>query len=213
MYNIIFWNDIQRIIDEGFSSEGLMKLERYAEQFINRKLVYKRFSPFEQHGCAAGGIANVIATILAGANVGTDSDDSFSSDFKRECQCGQTQEQRIEQWAKRTHCWIDNVDTILPKTLGEQLTEGGEAHVYQEGNNLIKSLGLDYYIQPVLALDRISLHNTFFPETRLAVVGFGRTSDGDFQIIAKQSLGVFQNMCQALPYSQRELTPFENAKL
>lgn len=53
MSNSIFWNDIQQIIDEGFSSNGLNKLELYAEQFINQQLVYKRFSSFEQHGCAA----------------------------------------------------------------------------------------------------------------------------------------------------------------
>ena len=58
--------------------------------------------------------------------------------------------------------------------------------MYQHGFNLMKSIGLDYYIQPILALDRISLHNTFFPETRLTVVGFGRLHNGDFQIIVEQ---------------------------
>lgn len=84
MSNSIFWNDIQQIIDEGFSSNGLNKLELYAEQFINQQLVYKRFSSFEQHGCAAGGVANVVATLLAGADAGTDHADSFSNDFKRQ---------------------------------------------------------------------------------------------------------------------------------
>lgn len=187
MSNSIFWNNIQHIIDEGFSSNGLNQIEYYAEQFINQRIVYKRFSSFEQHGCAAGGVANVVATILAGTDAGANHDDSFSNDFKRECKLGKTQERVIEQWARKTHCWMDDVDAILPKTLGEQLTEGGEAHVYQQGTNLIKSIGLDYYIQPILALDRISLHNTYFPETRLLVVGFGRTTEGDFQIITEQS--------------------------
>ena len=93
MSNSIFWNDIQQIIDEGFSSNGLNKLELYAEQFINQQLVYKRFSSFEQHGCAAGGVANVVATLLAGADAGTDHADSFSNDFKGECKRGKTQEQ------------------------------------------------------------------------------------------------------------------------
>ena len=187
MSNSIFWNDIQQIIDEGFSSNGLNKLELYAEQFINQQLVYKRFSSFEQYGCAAGGVANVVATLLAGADAGTDHADSFSNDFQGECKRGKTQEQRIEQWARKKQCWLDNVDLVLPRALGEQLAEGGEAHVYQQGTNLIKSIGLDYYIQPILALDRISLHNTYFPETKLLVVGFGRTSEGNFQIVAEQS--------------------------
>ena len=187
MTNSIFWNKIQHIIDEDFSSEGLVILEHYAEQFIERKLVYKRFSSCEQHGCTAGGVTNVIATILAGANVGTNTTHSFSIDFKRECQFAKTQEQIIEHWARKTNCWIDNSDLVLTQRLGEQIAEGGEAHVYQQGHNLIKSIGLDYYIQPILALDRIALHNAYFPETNLSVIGFGRDSNDNFQIIVEQN--------------------------
>ena len=58
--------------------------------------------------------------------------------------------------------------------------------MFQHGYNLMKSIGLDYYIQPVLALDRISLHNALFPETELHVLGFGRLEDESFQVIAEQ---------------------------
>lgn len=58
--------------------------------------------------------------------------------------------------------------------------------MYDHGTTLIKIIGLDYYIQPVLALDRISLHNAFFPETRLNVIGFGYSNDGAFQIVVEQ---------------------------
>ena len=58
--------------------------------------------------------------------------------------------------------------------------------MFYKGNTLIKAIGLDYYILPILALDRISLHNTYFPETRLTVMGFGRTSEGEFQVIVEQ---------------------------
>ena len=52
---------------------------------------------------------------------------------------------------------------------------------------MIKSIGLDYYIQPILALDRIALHNAYFPETSLSVIGFGRDSNDNFQIIVEQN--------------------------
>ena len=52
MTNADFWNQINSIIKDGFSSEGLQKLDHYAELFINGRLVYKRFSPAEQYGCA-----------------------------------------------------------------------------------------------------------------------------------------------------------------
>jgi hypothetical protein len=45
----------------------LLAENNYAEQFISGRLVYQRFSPQEQHGCAEGGEANVIASLLAGA--------------------------------------------------------------------------------------------------------------------------------------------------
>ena len=99
---------------------------------------------------------------------------------------GAQQEAVIEQWAKRVYCWHDNVDQFLAVTFGYQLAEGGEAIVYDHGSTLIKSIGLDYFIQPIFALDRITLHNAYFPETAMTVLGFGRTNDGDFKVIVEQ---------------------------
>ena len=47
MNNADFWASIKAVIDEGFTPEGLQKLDHYAELFINGRLVYQRFSPFE----------------------------------------------------------------------------------------------------------------------------------------------------------------------
>ena len=72
MTNEDFWNSINGIINDGFTSEGLTKLEEYAERFSIGEIVYKRFSPSEQQGCIEGGPIHVIASLLAGAEVGTD---------------------------------------------------------------------------------------------------------------------------------------------
>lgn len=182
-----FWNSVRIIIDEGFTTEGLRKLDSYAEQFISGKLIYQRFSPREQYGCSAGGEANVIASLLAGAEDRADSNASQDfKDFQREVQRGKKQEKTIEQWAREAGCWIDNVNNLLSDSLGNQIAEGGEAVVYDHGATIIKSIGLDYFILPILALDRISLHNSFFPETLLKVLGFGRDDKGDFKIICEQ---------------------------
>lgn len=187
MNNADFWASIRMIIAEGFTPEGLHKLDSYAEQFISGKLVYQRFSPQEQHGCAAGGLANVVASLLAGAEVGTDSENQGSlSDYEIECQRGAQQEIAIEKWARTVGLWTECVDDSLTKSLGNQIAEGGEAVVYDHGSTLIKSIGLDYFIQPIFALDRIALHNAFFPETRLTVLGFGRDHSGEFKIIVEQ---------------------------
>lgn len=187
MTNSDFWEQINSIIFEGFTPEGLAKLDEYADKFTCGHILYKRFSPTEQHGCSAGGYANVIASILSGADVNADPIIEGLSDFKRQCQRAEAQTHSIEAWARAVGCWVDNVDVTLTKVLGEQLAEGGETHVYKNGVSLTKIIGLDYFIEPILALDRISLHNAYFPETTLKVVGFGRNGDGDFFIIAEQA--------------------------
>ena len=187
MNNSDFGASIRTIIAEGFTPEGLQKLNYYAEQFISGRLVYQRFSPREQHGCTAGGEANVIASILAGAEDRADSDAPQDvCEFERERQQGAKQEICIEQWAKAVNCWTDSIDDFLQHTLGEEIAEGGEAIVFDHGTTLIKSIGLDYFIKPILALDRIALHNAYFPETQLTVLGFGRNRDGEFKILVEQ---------------------------
>ena len=110
MNNADFWASIRTIIAEGFTPEGLHKLDYYAEQFISGRLVYQRYSPREQYGCSAGGETNVIASLLAGAEDCSDSDVTETlSEFQRERQRGATQESVIEQWAKISGCWIENV--------------------------------------------------------------------------------------------------------
>ena len=71
MTNHDFWMSISDIINEGFTSEGLAKLDDYAEQFSTEKFLYKRFSPSEQYGCCEGGRIHVIASLLAGAEFST----------------------------------------------------------------------------------------------------------------------------------------------
>ena len=108
MNNADFWKSILSIIDDGFTDEGLQKLDHYAELLINGRLVYKRFSPFEQHGCATGGATHVAASLLAGAKAQPDSGVTpYGNDFKREVECGAQQAECIELWARRTGCWTD----------------------------------------------------------------------------------------------------------
>ena len=122
MNNADFWKSINEVIADGFTSEGLQKLDHYAELFINGRLVYKRFSPFEQHGCAAGGTTHVVASLLAGAEIASDRDAApDGDDFKRELQRGAQQADCIERWARAVGCWTERIDDSLPKMLGDQI--------------------------------------------------------------------------------------------
>ena len=119
MTNHDFWMSISDIINEGFTSEGLAKLDDYAEQFSTGKILYKRFSPSEQLGCVKGGTIHVIASLLAGAEVGTDQLTAPEHSFKREQQLAKIQEKRIEDWAKAAGFWISNTDETYEQTLGK----------------------------------------------------------------------------------------------
>lgn len=198
-----FWKEIKSFIERDFSFEDIQKLEHYAEQFVSGKLVYKRFSPQEQHGCSIGGNAHVIASLLAGAEVATSKDVEGSvSDFKRECELAEKQTEAIKKWAVKNHLWIENIEEDLSKSLGSFFAQGGEAEVYDNGPSVIKVIGLDYFIQPIYALDRISLHNAYFPETSLRVRGFGSDLNGKFKIIVEQPY------IQGVPVSQSEIESF-----
>jgi hypothetical protein len=62
---------------------------------------------------------------------------------------------------------------------GKKNTEGGEAIVWFDRARgvAVKAIGLDYYGSPTLALDRIALHNRYFPSVPLSLVGFGEVKD------------------------------------
>ena len=139
MTNHDFWMSISDIINEGFTSEGLAKLDDYAEQFSTGKILYKRFSPSEQYGCCEGGRIHVIASLLAGAEVGANQLTAPEHSFKREQQLGKVQEKRIESWAKKTGCWVDDT-SVYNQTLGDKLAQGGEAIVYDNGNSVLSDM-------------------------------------------------------------------------
>ena len=122
MTNAGFWKQVNSIINGGFTSEGLQILDYYAELFINGRFEYKRFSPFEQHGCAAGGAKHVVATLIAAAKNATDKGIApYGDNFKGEVECGACQTANIEQKARQTGCWPDCVDRALTLSLGAYL--------------------------------------------------------------------------------------------
>lgn len=136
MTNHDFWMSISDIINEGFTSEGLAKLDDYAEQFSTGKILYKRFSPSEQYGCCQGGRIHVIASLLTGAEVSANQLIAPEGSFKREQQLAKIQETRIENWAKVADFWIPNTEAKYKSTLGEKIAQGGEAVVYDNGNKV-----------------------------------------------------------------------------
>ena len=79
------------------------------------------------HGCSAGGTTNVIASLLAGAEAGTDPKDQGTlSDYQRECQLGAQQEAVIEKWAKAVGLWTECVEVDCDIRINApELRQGG----------------------------------------------------------------------------------------
>ena len=113
---------------------------------------------------------------------------------------------RITEYAKENGIWRDDIEKDFDSIYGtkdtQKNTEGGESIVWFDKNRgvVVKAIGLDYYGSPTLALERVELHNKYFPHAPLNVVGFGEVkdtygADGDiaqygrpFNIIAEQPL-------------------------
>lgn len=81
--------------------------------------------------------------------------------------------------------WFDNLESIIVGK--KEIASGGEAKVFYNGNGTVtKLITTEYFITPQFALDRITLHNTLFPEAPLTLRGFGRNGNGEFVFVCDQ---------------------------
>lgn len=179
---------IRSVIESGkWTSESLTVLDNLIKDIENGKVTYKRFPQEASGGMYKGGTANATASILLSSNESSNRNAplSVSERYERDKRQQPIQERIVESWAKAKGIWHDNLDTIEGKEL---FAEGGEAKVFaNDGDtNVIKILSTEYFITPQFALDRITLHNTLFPEAALKITGFGRNSKGEFQFLVEQ---------------------------
>lgn len=179
---------IRSVIESGkWTSESLTVLDNLIKDIENGKVTYKRFPQEASGGMYKGGATNATASILLSSNESSSRNAplSVSERYERDKRQQPIQERIVESWAKAKGIWHDNLDTIEGKEL---FAEGGEAKVFaNDGDtNVIKILSTEYFITPQFALDRITLHNTLFPEAALKITGFGRNSKGEFQFLVEQ---------------------------
>lgn len=165
-----------------WSINALNELNQTIEYVEQGLAILKRYSPEEQRGLLAGGRLLVAAAIISRG-----SDTSIHASGRR---AGSLEDRAqiitpsITAWSQTIGVWKE-----YSKTDRTYLTRGGEAEVYNAGNGMVeKIIGLDYFIDPQLAIDRIVIHNYLFPETNLYVTGFGINSYGNFGIIVQQNI-------------------------
>ena len=150
------------------------------------KVVSERYTPQERRGIEVGGRALEIGALLAGGSIDASEEVEGRDPFDREEQRREVQEWALERWAKENGCWYENTDRDLSAKF-PFLAEGGEAEVYFDGCRVVKAIGLDYFVSPQMALDRIVLHNFLFEySTPMVVIGYGRSGEGYFKVIVEQ---------------------------
>lgn len=144
-------------------------------------------NPAALRGFERGSRIHVAASFIAQRGGSTSSKTPFSSESTSYQSL--IQEQLIESWARHEGCWVECTDKYLKNKYGEEIGSGSESHVYLslDRTKVIKEWKTFKYESIQLALDRITIHNTIFPETSMEVLGFGRTSYGNFVILVSQA--------------------------
>lgn len=157
----------------------LVSLQETRKEIEDGTLIYKRFSQEEQRGFIEGGSIHVEASLITGRSVGTSEDQDTRND---------RQEQEVEAYAKERRIWHENTEEYLTKKYGEPFASGQESLVYydEEKGTVTKTTNTYQFRDLEDALDGITLHNTYFPASKITVLGFGKSEEGDFQIIIEQ---------------------------
>ena len=154
------------------------KIEQDAKGIQQGTLIYERFSREEQEGIRRGGKILSEAALLTGAGSRTNQ----TNDQKN-----RRQEKSVEAYAKEKGIWVDKTNQTFNEKYKRRVGSGKEAIVWYKGNEkVLKTQNTYQYRTLQEKLDSIILHNAQFPVSALKVVGFGKNSQGDFQVIVEQ---------------------------
>ncbi len=169
-------------------SDVLNELEGLFQEPSNKKeedgYDIKRLRKAEEQGRISSGEINEIATTVlsrlheaVGEKYGTN-----SSQYTR---IVNEEEAFLEDLSKEGGFWVDDAD----KQYGDYYSNGQENVVYINPKNTSEVVKLNNGgLDPnwLEFLDRVALHNAYFPSTAYTVEGFGKTSKGEFVAILKQ---------------------------
>lgn len=184
--NSVSLPNVSQAIESGvWNKEALNELNNIVKDVEEGKAILKRYTSSELTGLLEGGSLLVGASIISRG-----SKENVSSSRGRTASLEEKAAKTIpaiESWAKEIGVWRDYSERSEEEIAHSYWTSGGEAQVFYLGNGKVeKIIGLDYFVDPQLAIDRIAIHNSLFEETQLKVTGFGTNKDGKFAIIVEQ---------------------------
>lgn len=174
-----------------FSEHTLQLIDDYINDILNGRTNLDRFNLSEHAGLCTAGAPLIGAYIVCNyarkslepsRHAGTSetrSPTNWEIDVK--------QEELVQQWAKSKNLWFPHAEQFITATFGPKIAEGAEAKVYyKDGCTSVVKARTSIYSTFAKALEAIVLHNTLFPETQMAVIGFTRDADGLFRSILTQ---------------------------
>lgn len=168
-----------------WTKDAIDELNKTVENVEEGKAILKRYTSSELTGLLEGGSLLVGASVISRGSKGNVPSSRRRAESIEE-KAAETIP-AIEAWAKEIGVWRDYSERNDDEIAHSYWTSGGEAQVFYLGNGKVeKIIGLDYFIDPQLAIDRIAIHNALFPETNLKVTGFGTNKYGKFAIIVEQ---------------------------
>ena len=174
----------------------LNELNNLVNDIENGRKHFKRFPAQAERNSDDGSRRATKASVIVRGETDTSSTQQRLTKLqrrKRDESVSPRQEQIIELWAKAEGIWFDNLSDVV---MGQRLlaNHSSEAVVYDNGLTLTKIISLNHFHNPQFAIDRVILHNMFFPSTRITILGFGRDEydkfgqcdHSKFRIIAEQ---------------------------
>lgn len=97
------------------------------------------------------------------------------------------EESVLERYCKSIGAWHDDLYGECQSKYGQPFDTGAEAACYDAGDSVVKATDLSMTTEPIRAMERIMLHNFYFPESAVEILGMGRLyENGPFGILTRQ---------------------------
>ncbi len=164
----------------------------------------QRLGPAEEQGRNHSGTVNVLATLVL-SRLHEATRRKFGNHSREVATIKTSEETYLEAFAREAGCWHNDAT----QGIGAYYDNGQEQVVYLDPNNtrvVTKLNNLNLNVHWLELLDRIALHNTYFPATAYLLQGFGRDENHNFVAILTQCF------IQSVPVSQQEIVDYMLAR-
>ena len=207
--NLTF-NVIDKAIETGeWNQEALDELNNLINDIENGKKIYKRLPEGTiREGNETSEILGRASIILRGKESTTREEfgareKSPAEKFSARTEDAKEQERIIESWVKANNLWFNTREDATVGFEHNSKFDGSESIGYVNNGGVIRKLmSTEHAISIQKTLDRIALHNKYFPSTPINIVGFTKDNDvmGQFRLVVEQPFGAKHGKISVVHY-------------